>query len=207
MRRTWITLLAVSAATSSLANSGPVPKESLMTPPEDATRYVIVSDTNTHGDEWRWETEEGAVAFRKSQSLRGWITETDALVVLGYDGKPMKIQIRGVTPQGDAAEEMVSDENGIRWDSGADSGTAPLDGGVYLPRGGPNAMFGLFVEYLLDKGETQLLPSGQARLRDGGTLSIEDEDGDIDVSIEPITSRPLGSIVSGSITVRSSSAA
>jgi imidazolonepropionase-like amidohydrolase len=55
---------------------------------------------------------------------------------------------------------------------------APLDSGVYLPRGGPDAMFGLFVEYLLDKGEVSILPSGEARLRDGGTLPIEDEDGD-----------------------------
>jgi imidazolonepropionase-like amidohydrolase len=183
MFRLMFPVLAVLGFTPVVAGSEPVPKESLMTPPDDATRYVIVSDTNTHGDEWRWETEDGAIAFRKSQSLRGWITETDALVVLGYDGKPLKIQIRGVTPDGNAAEEMETDENGIHWNSGADSGTAPLDGGVYLPKGGPNAMFGLFVEYLLDKGEVKLLPSGEARLRDGGTLSIEDEDGDLEARL------------------------
>ena len=126
MFRLMFPVLAVLGFTPVVAGSEPVPKESLMTPPDDATRYVIVSDTNTHGDEWRWETEDGAIAFRKSQSLRGWITETDALVVLGYDGKPLKILIRGVTPDGNAAEEMETDENGIRWNSGADSGTAPL---------------------------------------------------------------------------------
>lgn len=92
MFRLMFPVLAVLGFTSLVAGSEPVPKESLMMPPEDATRYVIVSDTNTHGDEWRWETEDGAIAFRKSQSLRGWITETDALVVLGYDGKPLRIQ-------------------------------------------------------------------------------------------------------------------
>ena len=167
MRRLCITLLAVLASPTTLASSGPVPKEELLAPPKDATRYIIVSDTNTHGDEWRWETDDGAIAFRKSQSLRGWITETDALVVLGYDGKPLKIRIRGVTPDGDAAEEMFTDEDGIHWDSGADSGTAQLDGGVYLPRGGPSAVFGLLAEYMLDKGEVKLLPSGRVRLRDG----------------------------------------
>ena len=75
--------------TASVFASEPVPKEELMVPPDDATRYIIVSDTNTHGDEWRWETEEGATAFRKSQSLRGWITETDALVIQGYLSLPL----------------------------------------------------------------------------------------------------------------------
>jgi imidazolonepropionase-like amidohydrolase len=176
-------VLTLGGITSAAVGSEPVPKESLLTPPEEATRYIIVSDTNTHGDEWRWETDEGAIAFRKSQSLRGWITETDALVVLGYDGKPLRIQIRGVTPRGNAAEEMEADADGIRWDSGADSGTAPPDGGFYLTRGGPNAMFGLLVEHMLDKGEVQLLPTGTARLRDGGVLPIQDEDGDLEARL------------------------
>ena len=79
MNRSFITATALIGVTTAALASGPVPKEELMTPPESATRYIIVSDTNTHGDEWRWETEEGKTAFRKSQSLRGWITETDAL--------------------------------------------------------------------------------------------------------------------------------
>ena len=159
------------------------PRTELLTPPDTATRYIIVSDTNTHGDEWRWDTDDGDIAFRKSQSLRGWITETDALVVLGYDGKPLRIRIRGVTPSGDAAEELDSTPDGISWDSGADQGTAPPDGGFYLRRGGPSAMFGLLVEHMLDKGEVQLLPTGTARLRDGGTVAIEDEDGDIEARL------------------------
>ena len=83
MTRILLSSLAFFACTSTIFASEPVPKESLLSPPESATRYVIVSDTNTHGDEWRWETEAGEVAFRKSQTLRGWITESDALVVLG----------------------------------------------------------------------------------------------------------------------------
>ena len=194
MIRFTLATLTCLVFTFSASASDPVPKESLLAPPAGATRYIIVSDTNTHGNEWRWQTEEGAIAFRKSQSLRGWITETDALVVLGYDGKPLRIRIRGITPEGDAAEEMVADENGIRWDSGADSGTAPPDGGFYLARGGPQAMFGLLVEYMLDKGHVQLLPTGTARLRDGGTLAIEDEDGDLEarlIFIEGLLPAPI----------------
>ncbi len=194
MIRFALATLTCLVFTFSASASDPVPKESLLAPPAGATRYIIVSDTNTHGNEWRWETEEGAIAFRKSQSLRGWITETDALVVLGYDGKPLRIRIRGITPDGDAAEEMVADENGIRWDSGADSGTAPPDGGFYLAKGGPQAMFGLLVEYMLDKGQVQLLPTGTARLRDGGTLAIEDEDGDLEarlIFIEGLLPAPI----------------
>lgn len=172
-------LLGFIAAFTSAFASEPVPKEDLMVPPDDATRYIIVSDTNTHGDEWRWETEDGATAFRKSQSLRGWITETDALIIQGYDGKPLSITIRGVTPQGNAAETMTTDEDGIRWDSGADAGMAPQEGGMYLPKGGPQSIFGLLAEYMLDKGEVKLLPTGTARLRDGGTMDINDPDGDL----------------------------
>jgi imidazolonepropionase-like amidohydrolase len=78
---------------------------------------------------------------------------------------------------------MESDSDGIRWDSGADQGMAPQDGGFYLPRGGPDAMFGLLVEHMLDKGQVQLLPTGSASLRDGGTFAIKDEDGDLEARL------------------------
>jgi hypothetical protein len=40
-------------STSATVASEPVPKESLLTPPADATPYIIVPDTNTYCDEWR----------------------------------------------------------------------------------------------------------------------------------------------------------
>ncbi len=181
MKRPIPVLIALACSTSVFAN--PTPKEDLMVPPDDATHYIIVSQTNTHGDEWRWETDEGAIAFRKSQSLRGWITETDALVTLDDDGDPLSVQIRGVTPNGDAAEMMATGPEGIRWDSGADRGTAPADSGFYLTRGGPEALFGLLAERILDEGEVKLLPSGTARLKEGPTLAIEDEDGDVEARL------------------------
>lgn len=179
-----ISLLTLAGAIlSPAASANPVPKEDLLVPPDDAWRYVIVSESNTHGDEWRWTTEDGAIAFRKSQSLRGWITEIDATVTLDEDGDPASLRIRGVTPNGDAAEMMATGPEGIRWDSGADRGTAPADSGFYLARGGPTSLFGLLAERILDGGEVKLLPTGTARLKEGPTLSIEDEDGDIEARL------------------------
>ncbi len=175
--------LAVALSCANLAVANPTPKSELLVPPDSAIHYIIVSDTNTHGDEWRWEMEDGSIAFRKSQSLRGWITETDAVVTLDEDGDPLSVQIRGVTPEGDAAEMMATGPQGIRWDSGADKGTAPADSGFYLSRGGPQAMFGLLAERILADGEVQLLPTGTATLTEGGTLLLEDESGDIEARL------------------------
>ncbi|WP_260482207.1 amidohydrolase family protein [Sphingomicrobium flavum] len=164
---------------SSALSASPVPKEDLMQPPADATRYIIVSETNEHGGEWMWTTENGEVAFRKSQSLRGWITETDAKVSLCDDGVPCDIEIRGVTPNGDAAEILSTHAEGVSWDSGADRGEASIGDGYYLTRGGPQGIFGLFAEYMLQHPETKLLPTGNATLREGPAVHIEDEDGDV----------------------------
>ncbi len=178
-------LVAALAALSSVAPAGanPVPKSELLVPPEDATRFLIVSDTNTHGDEWRWKTDDGAIAFRKSQSLRGWITETDAVVTLDDDGDPLTLTIRGVTPSGDAAETLGSGPNGLYWDSGADRGQAPADSGFYLSRGGPESLFGLLAERLVTAGEVDLLPTGTATFQEGGTLTLDDDSGPIEARL------------------------
>ena len=94
-------LLSASAASAVVA--APVPKDQLMVPPPDAQHYVIVSESNRHGSEWRWKTADGATAFRKSQDLRGWITEIDGKVRLDAAGKPAELEVRGVTEYGDAA--------------------------------------------------------------------------------------------------------
>jgi hypothetical protein len=125
MKRQALFLVSLICSTTA---ANPTPKQDLMVPPDDATHYIIVSETNTHGDEWRWEADDGAIAFRKSQSLRGWITETDALVTLDADGDPQSIRIRGVTPAGDAAEVMDTGPEGVYWDSGADNGAARAAG-------------------------------------------------------------------------------
>ncbi|MEE4172759.1 MAG: amidohydrolase family protein [Xanthomonadales bacterium] len=181
--RILITTAALAALFAVPAAANPVPRSELLVPPDDATHYIIVSDTNTHGDEWRWETGDGGIAFRKSQSLRGWITETDAVVTLDEDGDPLTVAIRGVTPNGDAAETLGFGPNGLYWDSGADRGQAPADSGFYLPRGGPQALFGLLAERLVRGGEVDLLPTGTATFREGGTLTLDDDSGPIEARL------------------------
>ncbi|NNC47111.1 MAG: amidohydrolase family protein [Sphingomonas sp.] len=186
-----LALFTAGLFVSTAALAQPVPKDELFEPPENATQYIIVSETNKHGSEWRWTTQGGEEAFRKSQSLRGWITETDALVELGPDGRIHGLEIRGVTPSGDAAETLANEGGKLRWDSGADQGEG--DSGFYLPRGGPEAIFGLLAEYLYPTGDVDLLPTGKATRRMGPSVDIEDDDGDITAQlmfIDGLTTNP-----------------
>jgi hypothetical protein len=74
-------------------------KEQLLVPPSTATHYVVVSDAAKHGDVWRWTQADGTSAMRYSQSLRGFITEIDAVTLFSSVGLPERLTVRGVTPQ------------------------------------------------------------------------------------------------------------
>ena len=136
MRRTLLTILLAACAPSALL-AAPTPKEQLMVPPAGATHYVVVSMAGKHGDQWAWAMPDGSLATRYSQSLRGWITETDEVMTVGADGLPTKITIRGVTPDGDAAEIFTIDDGKARWTSAADSGETSAAAAFYLATGGP----------------------------------------------------------------------
>lgn len=186
-------LIVVSAATAAVA--APVPRDQLMLPPPDAQHYVIASESNKHGDEWRWQTADGAIAFRKSQDLRGWITEIDGKVRLDAAGNPVELEVRGVTDYGDAAEVFRVADGTASWDSGADRGQAAAGDAFYFPRGGPAAMTGLFVERLLadDDGVMKLLPSGTARLTRGPKITLDGKHGEVEaqlVFVEGLTAAP-----------------
>ena len=99
-------LAALLVATAPAAFAAPVPKEQLLVPPSSAAHYVVVSEAGKHGDMWRWTLPDGRTAYRHSQALRGWISETDQVVRLGPDGLPTTIEVRGITPEGDAAETL-----------------------------------------------------------------------------------------------------
>jgi len=161
-------------AQAAAAASTPVPKEQLLKPGPEADHYVVVSDAGKHGDMWRWTLPDGRIAFRHSQSLRGWITETDATVRYGPDGRPTEIVIRGITPQGDAAETYVEEGANARWTSIIDSGSGPAGKKLYLPAGGPGLVNARLVEHLAAAGEQglELLPSGRASLTIGPSLTI-----------------------------------
>ena len=161
-------------APAASATSKPVPKEQLLKPPAGAARYVVVSDAGKHGDMWRWALPDGRIAYRHSQSLRGWISETDQVVKLGSSGLPEMIEIRGITPNGDAAETFALVDGKAAWKSTADSGASERQG-YYVATGGVPLANGPLVEKLVAAGPAgvDLLPSGHATLTVGPSLTIQ----------------------------------
>ena len=171
--------LLLFAGVSTAAISAPVPKEQLMVPPKDATHYVVVSQAGKHGDQWVWKLPDGSLAGRYSQSLRGWITEIDDVTKLGADGIPTELTIRGVTPNGDAAETFSMHDGKAVWKAVSDSGEAPAAKAIYLANGGSVATNIPLTDALLKAGSAgvALFPSGRATLEKGPTLQIKGPNG------------------------------
>jgi len=168
-------LIALSLAVSPVAlAAAPVPKDQLLKPPASAAHYVVVSMAGKHGDQWAWTLPDGSIATRYSQSLRGWITETDEVMTLGADGLPNKILVRGVTPNGDAAETFTMADGKAKWTSTADSGEAAAGPAFYLAAGGTNLSNIPLAAAMVKAGHAGLpmLPSGKATLEKGATLQI-----------------------------------
>jgi len=168
-------LIALSLAVSPVAlAAAPVPKDQLLKPPANAAHYVVVSLAGKHGDQWAWTLPDGSIATRYSQSLRGWITETDEVMTLGSDGLPNKILVRGVTPNGDAAETFTMADGKAKWTSTADSGEAAAGPAFYLAAGGTNLSNIPLAAAMVKAGHAGLamLPSGKATLEKGATLQI-----------------------------------
>lgn len=177
-------------ATSSLAHAEPTPKEKLLQPPADATHYTISSTAGKHGDLWAWKTEDGKIAHRMSMSLRGWITETDQTTLLGADGRPVRIAVRGFTDSGDATEDFSVDAGGIaRWKTAVDEGSAPFANKRYSAYGGPFLAGALDVEALVAAGEPgiELLPGGRASISIGKATEIDGPKGKQTVKLAYIT--------------------
>ncbi len=169
-------LLVLSLAVSPAAlTAAPVPKEQLLFPPAEAVHYVVVSDAGKHGDMWRWHLPDRKLAYRYSQSLRGWITETDQVDQLGTSGLPVNVEVRGITPNGDAAETFTIDGTKAVWKSTADSGSSEGRTGYYLPAGGIGLANHVLVNKLVAAGEAgvDLLPGGHATLSVGPSITIQ----------------------------------
>lgn len=177
-------------ATSSLAQAEPTPKDQLLQPPPSATHYTISSTAGKHGDIWAWNTADGKIAHRMSMSLRGWITETDQTTVLGADGRPVSISVRGFTDDGDATEDFSVDASGVaRWKTAVDEGSAPFAGKRYATYGGPLLAGALDVEALVKAGDKgiDLLPGGRAGIAIGAATEIDGPKGKQIVKLAYIT--------------------
>ena len=167
------------ALIANAAQAAPVPKEQLLTPPASASHYVVVSQAGKHGDQWVWTQPDGSLAGRYSQSLRGWITEVDDVTKLGADGLPAAMTIRGITPNGDAAETFEVRNGKAAWKAAADSGEVAASPSFYLATGGSIAATIPLVDALVQAGSKgiALLPSGRASLEKGPTLQIKGPSG------------------------------
>jgi imidazolonepropionase-like amidohydrolase len=177
VRHTILAILLAASAPAALA--APVPKEQLLVPPKDATHYVVVSEAGKHGDMWRWTMPDGRIAYRHSQALRGWISETDHVVKVGPDGLPVDIEVRGITPNGDAAETLAIADGKATWKSTADSGSVAARKAYYLVAGGVPLSNDGITTALVAAGDAglDLLPAGHASLKRGPTLSIQGPSG------------------------------
>ncbi|MEO5611890.1 MAG: amidohydrolase family protein [Sphingomicrobium sp.] len=169
-----LSVLLLAACASSALNAAPVAKDQLLVQPSSASHFVVVSAAGKHGDQWAWTQADGSLATRYSQSLRGWITEIDEVMTLGSDGLPTKMTIRGVTPNGDAAETFAISDGKARWKATADSGEVAAAPGFYLATGGTNLANIPFAAALVKAGAAglPLYPSGRATLDKAATMSV-----------------------------------
>lgn len=154
--------LAAALSSTVLAQ---VPASELAKPPADARHYIIESTGGKHGDSWSWVAADGTRMGRESMNLRGQVWEMDYSGKPGPDGMPANVSVRGVTPQGDAAEAFDISGGTAKWKSPVDSGNAAYGGDVfYTTQGGPVDTTAWFVERLLAAPDRTLalLPGGKA---------------------------------------------
>ena len=97
----------------------------LVTPPADARHFIIESTAGRHGESWSWVSADGTRMGRESMDLRGQISELDYSGKPGPDGMPAHVVIRGVNPQGDAAESFDISGGEAHWKSPVDATNRP----------------------------------------------------------------------------------
>ena len=143
-----------------------VPADQLANPPANAQAFTVLSTAGIHGTATIWTAGDGSNMSRESILLRGQVWEVDQSVKLGKDGMPSTMIVRGVTPQGDAAETFEIHGGMASWKSPIDSGTRSYGSAAfYIAQGGTNSGgLQLFIEALLASPNRSmlLLPGGRA---------------------------------------------
>lgn len=162
MLRTAPFLLSLLLSGTAIAQ---VPKDQLAKPPADARHFSIVSTGGKHGDSWMWTAPDGTLMGRESMVLRGQVWETDAAAKPGADKMPARVEIRGVSPNGNVAETYEVASGNAKWKSQIDEGSAAYASpAFYTTMGGPMATNAWFLERLLASStkSLKLLPGGTA---------------------------------------------
>ncbi len=161
-----VSLFAVAAA----HDGGPA------TPPKGAASWNILSAGGSHGSEQTWTDKDGVRHARMKIVLRGLTYDVDHATVLGADGVPTSIAIKGVTPSGDATETF-NVENGVaKWKSPADAGEAAWrDNLIYIPFGGPADTSAILAAALLADADGRLdaLPGGAVKISELTTKTVK----------------------------------
>jgi imidazolonepropionase-like amidohydrolase len=144
-----------------------VPKDQLAKPPADAQAFTVMSTSGTNGKSFVWTAADGSRMSRESVLLRGQVWEVDQQAQIGADGMPSALVVRGVTPNGDAAETFKIADGKATWKSPVDAGESKYGSpALYVPQGGTfSGSTALLIEALLaapDKSSA-LLPGGRAR--------------------------------------------
>ncbi len=160
-------VLAAVLLPGSATMQAQLPVDQLAKPPSEAQAFTILSTAGMNGKAFLWTADDGSRMSRDSLLLRGQVWELDQKVELGSDGMPRTLVVRGVTPQGDAAETFQVSGGKATWKSPVDAGgsvyTSPA---FYVTQGGTfSASFQLLIEALLASPDKSLplLPSGRAR--------------------------------------------
>ena len=154
-----------------------IPAAELANPPADARHFIILSTGGKHGDSWEWTLRDGTRMSRESLNLRGQVSEIDTAISPGADGMPAKVVVRGVTPQGDAAETFTIAGGQATWQSPVDKGAAAYTAPRYYASfGGTMDTAADFIERLINApGRTlELLPGGKAHAEKLTTLEVGD---------------------------------
>ncbi len=168
-------VLGCLAAAMSSTVLAQVPVSELAKPPANARHFIIESTGGKHGESWSWIAADGTRMGRESLNLRGQVWEIDYSGKAGPDGMPATLAIRGVTPQGDAAEAFDVSGGTAKWKSSVDSGDAIYTGNTfYTSQGGPIDTTAWFLERLLQAPDKTLalLPGGKARATKVTSLDV-----------------------------------
>src|SRR5712672_412310 len=135
------------ALLGSASTAAQVPVAELARPPSSARHFIIMSTGGKHGDSWAWTLPDGTRMSRESLNLRGQVWEIDTAITLGADQQPARLVVRGVTPQGNAAETFAVNNGRASWVSQIDKGDAPYSSPhMYVSVGGTADKNAVFLE-------------------------------------------------------------
>ncbi len=144
-----------------------VPQDQLAKPPADAQAFTVLSTSGTNGKSFVWTAADGSRMSRESILLRGQVWEVDQQAQIGADGMPSALVVRGVTPNGDAAETFKISGGNATWKSPVDAGESKYAATAFYVAQGGTASGGtaLLIETLLASADKSLalLPGGRAR--------------------------------------------